>query len=87
MFVLPNVPLKLINVDTKYSQGERVVVLNTNGVINEVKETLSLLAFGVTPKVFTPCFGVLHVMWSEWCVDYPWPTTNIPTRDSLLLDC
>jgi hypothetical protein len=23
-------------------------------------------------KVFTPCLGVLHVMWGAWCVDYPW---------------
>jgi hypothetical protein len=31
-----------------------------------------VLAFGVTLEVFTPCLGVLHVMWSAWCVDDPW---------------
>jgi hypothetical protein len=26
-----------------------------------------LLYFEVTMKVFTPCLGVLHVMWAAWC--------------------
>ena len=36
------------------------------------ESTFLVLAFQVTPKAFTPCLGVLHVMWSAWCVDYPW---------------
>jgi hypothetical protein len=31
-----------------------------------------MLAFRVTPKVFAPCLGVLHVMWGAWCMDDPW---------------
>lgn len=33
---------------------------------------MPLLALRVTKKVFTPCLGVLHVMWGAWCMISPW---------------
>jgi hypothetical protein len=33
---------------------------------------LGVLVLGITLKVFTPCLGVLHVMWSTDGVDDPW---------------
>jgi hypothetical protein len=31
-----------------------------------------MLDFVVTPKVFTPCFGVVHVIWGTCCMFSPW---------------
>ena len=44
--------------------------------------------FEFTLKVFTPCMGVLHVIWSAWCVDIPWLTMmDIHNGVRLAIDC
>jgi hypothetical protein len=47
------------------------------GILTSIKTLFSqttqgyLLAFWVTPKVFTSCLGLLHMMWVAWCMDDP----------------
>jgi hypothetical protein len=49
-------------------------------LVKQFPHNEGVLVFGVTPKVFTPCLGVLHVMWGEWCVDDPFKFSEPSTR-------